>query len=236
MKMGRSGRLILLALVILALAMFYLAGGNRLLDWEHVRLQIDTWKAFADEHFLLSLTLFVLVYLGSVALSLPIAMILSLIGGALFGRVVGVLAVSLSSTLGASLAFLGSRYLLRDWVRTNLGARLAPIDHGIHEAGAWYLLTLRLMPVVPFFLINLGLGLTPMRLTTFAGVSWLGMLPATVVIVNAGTALADLEKPSDALSPTFVLSLALLGLFPLLIRYGIGIFIARKSTHTKRTG
>jgi uncharacterized membrane protein YdjX (TVP38/TMEM64 family) len=197
---------------------FYLTGLHERLRWESVRSQIEGWQRLADEHLLLSLTVFFAVYLTATALSLPVALVLSLVGGALFGRWVGAAVVSLASTCGASLAFLGSRYLFRDWVRRRFGGRLGVIDRGIERDGAWYLLTLRMAPYVPFFLINLGLGLTPMRLGTFALVSWLGMLPATFVIVNAGTELGRLEKPSDALSLTFVLSLALIGLLPLLVR------------------
>jgi uncharacterized membrane protein YdjX (TVP38/TMEM64 family) len=221
MTRDRWLRLLLVVIAAAAVAVFYLTGLYEQFRWESARSQIEGWQRLADEHFLLSVAVFFAVYLTATALSLPVALVLSLVGGALFGRWVGVAVVSVASTCGASLAFLGSRYLFRGWVRRRFGDRLGVIDRGIERDGAWYLLTLRMAPYVPFFLINLGLGLTPMRLVTFALVSWLGMLPATFVIVNAGTALAGLEKPSDALSPTFVGSLALLGLLPLLVRLSL---------------
>lgn len=221
MTRDRWLRLLLVVAAAAVVVAFYLTGLHERFRWEEVRAQIEGWQRLAAEHFFLSLAVFFAVYLTATALSLPVALVLSLVGGALFGRWVGAVVVSLASTSGACLAFLGSRYLFRDWVRRRFGDRLGPIDRGIERDGAWYLLTLRMAPYVPFFLINLGLGLTPMRLGTFALVSWLGMLPATFVIVNAGTALAGLEKPSDALSPTFVLSLALIGLLPLLVRLSL---------------
>jgi uncharacterized membrane protein YdjX (TVP38/TMEM64 family) len=212
-------RLLLLVVIIGALLVFSQSGLRDLLRWEVVRERVETWQLLAQEHLVLSLAFFFCIYIAATALSLPVGLILSLVSGALFGRWVGAGVVSLASTGGACLAFLGSRYLFRDWVRRHFGVRLQGIDRGVERDGAWYLLTLRLMPYVPFFLINLGMALTPLRLSTFALVSWLGMLPGTLVIVNAGTALGQLEKPSDALSPTFVGSLALLGLVPLLIRW-----------------
>lgn len=226
MTRDRWFRLLLLALAVAAVVVFYLAGLHEQLRWETVRSRIEYWKRLADEHLLVSLAAFFLLYVTATALSLPVALILSLVGGALFGRWVGVGVVSVASTCGASLAFLGSRYLFRESVRKRFGDRLLALDHGIERDGAWYLLTLRMAPYVPFFLINLGLGLTPMRLATFALVSWVGMLPATFVLVNAGTELAALETPSDALSPTFVVSLALIGLLPL----GVRLLLRRLNT------
>jgi uncharacterized membrane protein YdjX (TVP38/TMEM64 family) len=218
MTRDRWLRLLLLALAVAAVVVFYLTGLHEQLRWEAVRSQVETWQRLAREHLLLTLTLYFLVYVTATALSLPVALILSLVAGALFDLWLGVAVVSTASVCGASLAFLGSRYLFRSSVRKRFGDRLAPIDRGIERDGAWYLLTLRMAPYVPFFLINLGLGLTPMRLATFALVSWVGMLPATFVLVNAGHEIGSLERPSDALSPTFVGSLALIGLLPLAVR------------------
>ena len=141
-----------------------------------------------------------------------------MVAGALFGRWVGTGVVSIASTLGATLAFLGSRYVLRDWVQRRFADRLGQINQGIERDGAYYLFTLRLVPVVPFFLINLGMGLTPIRVTTFAGVSWLGMLMGTFLYVNAGTELATFDSPADFLSWKVLGSLALLGVVPLAVR------------------
>jgi uncharacterized membrane protein YdjX (TVP38/TMEM64 family) len=210
--------LLLVTAIVLAVVIFYWLGLYRYFDWTEIRDNIDTLREQARNHLLLALVVFFVVYVSVTALSLPVATVLSLTAGAIFDRWLGTVLVSLSSTSGATLAFLGSRYLFRDWVRQKFGSRLDGIDRGVDRDGAWYLFSLRLTPLVPFFLVNLGMGLTPIRVSTFAGVSWLGMLPATVVFVNAGTALSEIKSPRDVLSPTVLLSLALLGITPLLIR------------------
>lgn len=220
-------RLALLVLALGLLVAFYASGLHRRITWEYVRDHVRHWQQLAQDNLLTALALFFLAYLTCTALSLPISLLLSLVGGALFGRWLGVTVVSLASTSGACLAFLASRYLFRDWVRYQLSSRLVAIDRGIERDGVWYLLMLRMMPVVPFFLINLGLGLTPMRLITFAAVSWLGMLPATFVIVNAGTEIGRIDNPRDVLSPTFLLALTLIGLMPLVLRLLLRRFTRR---------
>jgi uncharacterized membrane protein YdjX (TVP38/TMEM64 family) len=156
------------------------------------------------------------------ALSLPVALTLTLLGAALFGRRLGVAGVSavidLAATTGATLAFLSSRYVLRDWVRRRFGERLRALEQGVERDGAYYLFTLRLVAAVPFFLINLGMGLTPLRVSTFVWVSLVGMLPATVLYVNAGQALGTAASPADLVGPDVLLALALLGVVPLLAR------------------
>lgn len=158
------------------------------------------------------------VYVLATALSIPGAVIITLAGGALFGFWWGLLIVSFASTIGATLAFLVSRWLLRDWVEARFGQRLADIQAGVDRDGAVYLFTLRLIPVLPFFLINLLMGLTRMKTRTFYAVSQLGMLAGTAVYVNAGTQLAQLGALQDIFSPALWGSLVLLGLFPLLER------------------
>jgi uncharacterized membrane protein YdjX (TVP38/TMEM64 family) len=217
-RRDRWPRIALLVGVLAALGLFYALGLHEYLRWEEVRGKIDALKEQVDEHIVLAAGLFFLVYVAVTALSLPAAGVLSLLAGALFGRWLGLGVVSLASTCGATLAFLGSRYLFRDWVRRRFGARLDAIDRGVQRDGAWYLFSLRLTVVVPFFLINLGMGLTPIRVGTFVLVSWAGMLPATLVIVNAGTEAGNIKQPADVLSPSVIVSLALLGLAPLAIR------------------
>ena len=214
----RWPRIALLLGVVAALGLFYALGLHHYLRWEVIRGNVAWLREQVEEDLGLAVLLFFAVYVAVTALSLPAAGVLSLLAGALFGRWLGVGVVSLASTGGALLAFLGSRYLFRDWVRRRFAARLGPIDRGVQRDGAWYLFTLRLNVVVPFFLINLGMGLTPMRAGVFALVSWIGMLPATLVIVNAGTAVGSIETPADALSLPVILSLSLLGLAPLAIR------------------
>ncbi len=208
----------LVALVVLAVVGFYALGLNRYFSWDGVRGHLDGWQIQVRENLLLALAVFFLIYVAVTALSLPAAAPLTMLAGALFGRWLGTGVVSLASTLGATLAFLSSRYVLRDWVQRRFGTRLAAVNQGVEKDGAYYLFTLRLVPVVPFFLINLGMGLTPMRVTTFAVVSWLGMLLGTFLYVNAGTELATLDSAADLLSWKVLGSLALLGVVPLVIR------------------
>ena len=136
----------------------------------------------------------------------------------MFGFVKGVIVVSFASTIGASLAFLASRYLLRGWVEKKLGNRLQTLSAGIEKEGSFYLFTLRLIPIFPFWVINLLMGLTRMRLVTFYWVSQLGMLAGTMVYVNAGKELGRLDSLSGILSPSLILSFALLGIFPLAVK------------------
>ena len=169
-----------------------------------------------------------LVYVLVAALSLPGAALLTLVGGAIFGLVWGTLLVSFASSLGATLAFLTARFLLRDWVAGRFGARLQQVDQGMARDGAFYLFTLRLIPVFPFFLVNLLFGLTALPVRTFYWVSQLGMLAGTVVYVNAGTRLAELDSLAGILSPPLLLSFALLGVFPLLARRAAGWLQGRR--------
>jgi uncharacterized membrane protein YdjX (TVP38/TMEM64 family) len=202
----------------LAVAGFYVLGLHRYLSWDYVRDHLDLAQAAAGENLSLALLMFFLSYAAATALSLPLAAVLTLLAGALFGRWLGTAVVSLASTLGATLAFLSSRYLLRDFVRRHFSGRLDALNRGVEQEGGYYLFTLRLVPAFPFFLVNLGLGLTPMRVWTYTWVSLLGMLPGTFVYVNAGTALAAMDEPGDVLSVGVLVSLALLGLVPLALR------------------
>jgi uncharacterized membrane protein YdjX (TVP38/TMEM64 family) len=139
---------------------------------------------------------------------------MTLVAGALFGVVLGTLIVSFASTMGATLAFLSSRYLLRDWVQGKFGERLRAVDDGLEKDGAFYLFTLRLIPVFPFFVINLLMGLTRIKTGTFFWVSQIGMLPATIVFVNAGTQISRIDSTAGLLSPTLIASFVALALFP----------------------
>jgi len=161
-------------------------------------------------------------------LSIPGATVLTLIGGAVFGLLWGTLLVSFASSLGATLAFLLSRFVLRDWVQERFGAQLRGVNQGVEREGAFYLFTLRLIPAVPFFAINVAMGLTPIRTWTFYWVSQLGMLGATIVYVNAGTQLAAISSPAGILSPQVVGALVLLGLFPLVAKKLLDAWKARR--------
>jgi uncharacterized membrane protein YdjX (TVP38/TMEM64 family) len=186
-------------------------------------LTLDTLKsrqqAFAEvyaAHPIRTIAAYMGIYILVTALSLPGAVVLTLAGGALFGLGVGFVAISFASSIGATLAFLVSRFVLRDFVQNKFGDRLRVINEGVAKEGAFYLFSLRLVPIFPFFLINLAMGLTPMRTGVYYLVSQVGMIPGTLVYVNAGTQLGRLESLSGILSPGLLLSFALLGLFPLL--------------------
>jgi pyruvate/2-oxoglutarate dehydrogenase complex dihydrolipoamide dehydrogenase (E3) component/uncharacterized membrane protein YdjX (TVP38/TMEM64 family) len=166
----------------------------------------------------------------STAFSLPGAALLTLLGGALFGLVTGLIVVSFASTIGATFAFLGSRFFLRDWVQAKFGDRLKAINDGVAKDGAFYLFSLRLIPVVPFFAINLAMGLTPIKTRTYYWVSQLGMFLGTLVYVNAGTQLAQIESLGDIASPGLLASFAALGLFPWIAR-GIMNLIKRRRVY-----
>ena len=219
---GRPARLALFALLAAGIAAFFLFDLDDGLTLANLQQQKDALAALLDRRPALVVGGFFLLYVATTALSLPGAAILTLAAGAIFGLGLGTLVASFASTIGATLAFLSSRFILRDWVQRRFGARVAAIDRGIDRDGAFYLLSLRLIPLFPFFLINLAMGLTRMRLGTFFLVSQVGMLPGTLVFVNAGTQLAAIRSTSDILSPTLIGSFALLGLFPLLARWLLG--------------
>ncbi|MGB0867383.1 MAG: FAD-dependent oxidoreductase, partial [Granulosicoccaceae bacterium] len=221
-------KLIVLAVVAACIAAFWLLGAERFFSFEYIKSQ---QQALADQVAtapFLSSAVYFLVYVAVTALSLPGAAILTLLGGALFGLWKGLLLVSFASSIGASLAFLVSRYLLRDSVKSRFARQLGPIDEGIAKDGAFYLFTLRLVPAFPFFVVNLLMGLTSISTGVFYIVSQLGMLPGTFVFVNAGTQLAQLSSPGEALSPALLFSFALLGIFPLIAKWVVDMFKARQ--------
>ncbi|MBU6271222.1 MAG: FAD-dependent oxidoreductase [Betaproteobacteria bacterium] len=218
MRHGRRALPWLAALLALvgAAALYRQGELARLLTLEQLQASHAALLGAYEARPLITLLAFFGVYVLAAALSIPGAVILTLAAGAIFGLGVGLLVVSFASSLGALLAFLAARYLLRDLVQARLGKSLAPINQGIAREGTAYLLTLRLVPVFPFWLINLLMGLTPMSAGRFYLVSQIGMLAGTAVYVNAGTQLAAIRSAGDILSPGLLGSFVLLGLFPLL--------------------
>ena len=209
----------LLVLALASVVGLYLALDlGQYLNLQTLKAQQQAIAAFRTDNPGLSIAVYFSAYVVMAALSLPGAALLTLAGGAVFGLLWGVVIVSFASSIGATLAFLISRFLLRDWVQQRFGQRLQTIDEGVKREGAFYLFTLRLVPVFPFFLVNLLSGLTAMKAHTFYWVSQLGMLAGTVVYVNAGTQLAKIDSLSGILSPGILGSFALLGIFPLLAR------------------
>jgi pyruvate/2-oxoglutarate dehydrogenase complex dihydrolipoamide dehydrogenase (E3) component/uncharacterized membrane protein YdjX (TVP38/TMEM64 family) len=223
-----AGKILLLAAMAAAIAAFFVFDLGRFLTLAELKARQADLAAFVEARPLAAVSAFFLLYVAVTALSLPGAAILTLAAGAIFGLWEGTLVASLASTAGASIAFLSSRYLLRDWVKARFGARTSAIDRGVEQDGAFYLLTLRLIPLFPFFLINLAMGLTAMRLIRYALVSMVGMLPGTFVFVNAGTQLARIESTGDILSPALLGSFLLLGLFPLLAKWAVGWWRKRR--------
>jgi uncharacterized membrane protein YdjX (TVP38/TMEM64 family) len=204
-----------LALVLIgAIAAYFVFDLGQYLSLENFKASQADIVAAKDANPALYIAGFFLLYVAVTGLSIPGAAIMSLVAGALFGVVLGTLIVSFASTMGATLAFLSSRYLLRDWVQGKFGERLRAVDDGLEKDGAFYLFTLRLIPVFPFFVINLLMGLTRIKTGTFFWVSQIGMLPATIVFVNAGTQISRIDSTAGLLSPTLIASFVALALFP----------------------
>lgn len=220
-------KILLLLFIIALVAAFFIFDLNRYFSLTYLKESRVQFASFYAENTILTIAIYILVYIVITALSLPGAAIMTLAGGAMFGFVIGVIAVSFASTIGASLAFLASRYLLRNWVEKKLGDRLATINAGIEKEGGLYLLSLRLIPVFPFWIINLLMGLTRMKLVTFYWVSQVGMLAGTMVYVNAGKELGKIDSLSGILSPGLIASFIILGLFPLGMKKAINIYRSR---------
>ncbi|WP_439860224.1 FAD-dependent oxidoreductase [Pseudomonas sp. MBLB4136] len=221
-------KLLLVALIGALIAAFFVFDLGQYLSLEVLKAQQAALNAQVAASPWQAAGLFFLGYVAVTALSLPGAALMTLLAGALFGLLEGFVLVSLASTLGASLAMLSSRFVLRDWVQGRFGRRLASIDAGIEREGAFYLFALRLVPIFPFFLINLAMGLTRLPLRTFWWVSQVGMLPGTLVYVNAGRELGQLETLGGILSPGLLGAFVLLGLFPLLARKLLELIKARR--------
>ena len=221
-------KLLLVFSVVAAVCAFFYFGGDQTLSLAYLRSrQADLGALYAESPWWVAGGFFC-IYVVVTALSLPGAVVMTLAAGAVFGLGVGTVLVSFASSIGATLAFLVSRYLLQDFVQAKFGTRLSEINKAVDKEGAFYLFTLRLVPLVPFFVINLLMGLTRMRALVFYGVSQLGMLAGTLVYVNAGQQLASIESLSGVLSPAVLVSLGLLGLFPLIAKKGIELVKRRQ--------
>ncbi|HNB79326.1 MAG TPA: FAD-dependent oxidoreductase [Rhodocyclaceae bacterium] len=225
--MSRS-RILVLLLIAGLIAAFFAFDLGRFFSLEYFKSQQQTISGWYRAHPGQTMAGFFLIYVAVTGLSLPGATVMTLVAGALFGLVMGTLIVSFASTIGASLAFLSARFLLRDWVQQRFGDRLRAINDGIEKDGAFYLFTLRLVPAFPFFVINLLMGLTRLPTRTFFGVSQVGMLAGTLVYVNAGTELAKIDSLRGILSPGLLISFTVLGLFPLIARRMLDGIKARK--------
>jgi pyruvate/2-oxoglutarate dehydrogenase complex dihydrolipoamide dehydrogenase (E3) component/uncharacterized membrane protein YdjX (TVP38/TMEM64 family) len=221
-------RLAVVLVFVLALAAFFAAGGQRYFSFDNLKAQQAALQAWREAHPAQAAGAFFATYVAFTSLSLPAATLLTILAGAIFGLAWGALLVSFASALGATLAMLAARFVLRDWVQERFGRQLEGVNRGMQREGAFYLFTLRLVPAFPFFLVNLAMGLTPIRAWTFYWVSQLAMLPATLIYVNAGTQLARLESLRGILSWQLIGAFALLGVFPLLAKWALDFARARR--------
>ncbi|WP_050907701.1 TVP38/TMEM64 family protein [Vibrio harveyi] len=210
---------LILGLILLATIIFLGVNFGQYLTLENAKAQQEALNTFISENFVFAAATYFFAYIAITAFSIPGAAVVTLLGAALFGFWTSLLLVSFASTIGATIAFLSSRYLLREWVQSKFGNKLGAFNQGVEKDGAFYLFSLRLIPVFPFFLINLLMGLTPMTIARFYLTSQIGMLPGTAVYLNAGTQLATIDSLSGIVSPTVLASFALLGLFPIIAKW-----------------
>jgi uncharacterized membrane protein YdjX (TVP38/TMEM64 family) len=218
MKSATINRLLIVLAIFVSILLFRILHLDHYLTLSYLKASREQFAQVYAERTVFVIVCYALIYVVATALSLPGAVILTLAGGALFGLVTGTIVISFASTIGATLACLVSRYLLRDWVQARFGEKMERINKGMEEEGGWYLFTLRLIPVFPFFVINLAMGLTRIKISTYYWVSQLGMLPATIVYVNAGKELRKVETLAGILSPSLIFSFVLLGLFPITMK------------------
>lgn len=227
MKNSLGKILALMTLASIVFAYFYFDLGQ-FLSFEYLKSQQDQFKDYYAQNSALTLVLYFLIYVAVTAMSLPGATILTLAGGLLFGLAQGTIMVSISSTTGATLAFLVSRFFLKDTVQTKFKSRLKALNDGFAKEGAFYLFSLRLIPIFPFFMINLIMGVLPIKTWQFFVVSMIGMFPGTIAYVNAGSQLSQLDSPSGILSLEMILSFALLGIIPLIAKKSVQFFRHQK--------
>lgn len=221
-RFGGGRRVLLLLLVVCLIGLFFLFDLQQYLTLDYLKQAHSATLATVEQQPVSSSVMFFCLYVLVTALSLPGAAVMTLAAGALFGLLGGVVLVSFASTIGATAAMLISRTLLRDWVQSRFERQLAAINAGVERDGDFYLFSIRMVPLFPFFIVNLVMGLSTLKLWTFYWVSQLGMLAGTLVYVFAGTQLAQVGSLGDILSPGLIAALTLLGLFPLVARKLIG--------------
>lgn len=221
-------KIIIGILILLTVVAFKVFDLGQYLSLSYIKGSQAKFALLYAEHQMTVILAYAAIYIITTSLSLPGAAVLTLAGGALFGLWIGTLIVSFASTIGASIACLVSRFILREWVQSKFGDKLKTVNDGIEKEGAFYLFTLRLIPIFPFWLINLTTGLTKMRILQFFWVSQIGMLPGTIVYVNAGKELAKIDSLSGILSPGLIISFVLLGIFPLIVKKGLATYKNKK--------
>lgn len=213
-----KSRLALLALLAALIAAFFLSGAHQAVEFENIKARQAELEALYEARPLATALIFFALYVAVATTSVPGGAVLTMVAGALFGVALGVLVVSFASSIGATFAFLISRYLLGGWVHKRFAATMRTIDEGIERDGALYLFMVRLVPAIPFMLVNVSMGLTRMKTFTYYWVSQVGMLAGTLLFANAGKRLSEMRAPSDALAPGVIAALVMLGILPLLAR------------------
>jgi uncharacterized membrane protein YdjX (TVP38/TMEM64 family) len=233
MKRKKIVVLILIVVLLVGVKVFHL---DQYLTLSYVKGSLDTFKVLYEDNKLMVIAAYFVIYVLITSLSLPGASPLGLAGGALFGFWTATIVVSFASTIGATMACSVSRFLLRDWLQSKFGDKIKKVNEGIEKEGAFYLFTLRLIPLFPFWLINLAMGLTKISLLKFYWVSQIGMLPGTMVFVNAGKELAKIESVQGIFSLSLIISFALIGIFPLTVKKLIALYRAKKGKNTGNAG
>jgi uncharacterized membrane protein YdjX (TVP38/TMEM64 family) len=218
------GKAAVAVIIVIGIVVFRYFELGQYLSLDYLKASQEKFHELYQSHRMAVIAAYMGIYIVVTALSLPGAAVMTLAGGGLFGLVIGTVVVSFASTIGATLACAVSRFLLRDWVQGKFSDKLAAVNAGIQNEGAFYLFSLRLVPIFPFFVINLVMGLTPMRLFTFFWVSQIGMLAGTIVYVNAGRQLAQIDSLSGILSPGVLVSFVILGLFPITVKKLLALY------------
>ena len=222
-------RIILVGVIAVLIALFFYFDLGQYASLEALKARQAQLDAFNQENPWTVMVAYFSLYVVVAGLSLPGAVIFTIAGGAIFGLAKGLLLVSFASSIGATFAFLAARYLFRDAIQNKFGDKLTRINNNIEKDGAFYLFTIRLVPVFPFFLVNLVMGLTKLKTGVFYIVSQLGMLAGTAVFVNAGTQLAQIDNLAGILSPKLIASFALLGVFPLVAKKLVDFLKSKKT-------
>ena len=218
LSFNNTFKIVLAATIVGCIVLFFVLPVNEFLTLEYLQQQRRAIVDFYLAHPTLFIATYILIYIVLTGLSIPSATGLTLIGGAVFGFRTGIVVILIASTLGAICAFILARYVLRDYVQTKFSQQLQQINRGVEEEGAFYLFGLRVAPVVPYFVVNFVMALTPIRIWTYYWVTQLGMLPGTILYVNSGKELGNLQSLSGILSWSLILSLVALGLFPLVAK------------------
>ncbi len=224
-----KNKILIFILLVVGIVAFFAFDLGRFLTLDYLKSSRLEFQSFYDLHPVKAVAAFFLVYVVIVGLNLPGAAVLGLAGGALFGFTVAVVTISFASSIGATIACFFSRYLFRDHVQRKFGDKLEKVNEGIKKEGAFYLFTMRLIPAIPFVVINLVMGLTPIKLGTFYWVSQVGMLAGTMVFVNAGKELGQITSLVGIIQPSVLISFVILGLFPLVVKKVLALVKKRKS-------